>query len=351
MLKSAAYACAAYSTLPRVLHRIRLRHSLGILMYHAVVEDPLAVSDWCFITAREFRQQMEYLHRYFRVLPLLEAVKELASGHISHPTIALTFDDGFQNNYDVALPILHDLGLPATVFLVTNLVGSNDTLWFCRLNQACIATRRQSLAWGGHEFSLRTRHDRARTSALLQSLLKNLPHDDMLARVEEIVIQLGSDPRESIDGGSPYRMLGAKSIKAMVDSGLIDFGAHTASHVILTQQPSHEQRRVEISRSIRETARLTGKPCRTFAYPNGRQEDYGIEAIELLQNEGIEAAVTTISGFNIKETLVLELRRYGIGADCTRSEFQCLVHHFDIGRMFPKRPQVMTSPLSRSALS
>lgn len=303
-------------------------------MYHAVVEEPLAVSDWCFITAREFRQQMEYLHRYFRVLPLVEAVKGLAAGHISHPTIALTFDDGFQNNHDVALPILFELGLPATIFLVTNLVGSNDTLWFCRLNQACTATRRQSLSWRGSEFSLRTRYDRSRTSALLQTLLKNLTHDEMLAHVEKIIIQLGSDPRESIDRGSPYRMLDTEAIKTMVNSGLIDFGGHTASHTILSQQPSHEKRQVEVSRSIQETARLTGKPCRTFAYPNGREEDYNVETVKLLESEGIEVAVTTISGFNTNENSALELRRYGVGAGCTRSEFQCLVHHFDIRRMF-----------------
>lgn len=334
MLKHIIYACAAYSTLPRVFHLLQQRCSLAILMYHAVVDEPLAVSDWCFITAQEFRQQMEYLHKHFHVLPLRKAVKKLTSGQILCPTIALTFDDGYQNNYDIAFPILCDLGFPATVFLVTNLVDSNDTLWFCRLNQAYTVTRRQSFGWCGHEFSLRTRHDRARASSLMQSLLKNLPHDDMLAHVEQIIIQLGGDPRELIDRGSPYRMLDTEAIRSMVNSGLIDFGGHTASHTILAKQPCSEKRRLEINRSIHDTERLTGKPCLTFAYPNGRREDYGVEALEFLENKGIEAAVTTISGFNTQKTSPLELRRYGVGTGCTPSEFQCLVHHFDIKHMF-----------------
>lgn len=333
IMKHIFYACASYSTLPRALHQLSMRHSLGILMYHGIVEEPLAVPDWCFITAQEFKRQMEYLQKSVRVVSLRQAVKELAAGSIHRPTVALTFDDGYQNNYDVALPILRNLGLPATVFLVTGLVGSDDTLWFCRLNQALAATRRQSLSWNGNEFYLRTQYDRARVSALLQRLLKTLPHDDMLMSVEKILVQLGADPREPIQSASPYRMLDTQAIQTMAESGLIEFGAHTASHVILSRERNRERIRREIIDSIRETERLTGLPCKTFAYPNGSPQDYGPDDVQLLEQMGVDVAVTTISGPNMRDTSVLELRRYGVGVDCTDSEFQCLVHHFDAKRI------------------
>lgn len=334
MLKQAACAGAAYVALPRLLHWLWQRGSLGILMYHAVVEEPLAVPDWCFIPVQAFRRQMEYLQRYFRVLPLREAVKELVSDEIRRPTIALTFDDGYQNNHDVVLPILRDLGLPATVFLVADLIGSDDTLWFCRLNQAVTLTRCGKLSWRGHEFPLVTREERGKTSALLQNFLKGLPHDDMLAGVEDILLRLGSNPQEPIDRGSPYRMLDFQAIRAMAQSGLIDFGAHTNSHMILSRAPNQARLQAEIMNSIQDTGPLAGTSCRTFAYPNGGPEDYGTEDTRLLEKMGIDVAVTTIPEPNRPSTPVLELRRYGVGVDCSGPEFCCLVHHLDVGRIF-----------------
>lgn len=302
-------------------------------MYHAVVEEPLAVPDWCFIPVQTFRRQMVYLQKYFRVLSLREAVKELVTDSIRRPTIALTFDDGYQNNHDVVLPILRDLGLPATVFLVTDLIGSDDTLWFCRLNQAFTLTRCRNLSWRGHEFPLCTREERGKTSALLQNFLKGLPHDEMLACAREIFLHLGSDPQEPIDRGSPYRMLDFQAIQTMAQSGLIDFGAHTSSHMILSRAPNQERLQAEIRNSIRETARLVGAPCRAFAYPNGGSQDYGVEHTRLLEEMGIDVAVTTIPEPNTPNISVLELRRYGVGVDCSDAEFHCFVHHFDLRRV------------------
>lgn len=333
MLKQVTCSGAAYIALPRFLHRLWWRRSLGILMYHAVVEEPLAVPDWCFIPVQTFRRQMVYLQKYFQVLSLREAVKELVTDSIRRPTIALTFDDGYQNNHDVVLPILRDLGLPATVFLVTDLIGSDDTLWFCRLNQAFTLTRCRNLSWRGHEFPLCTREERGKTSALLQNFLKGLPHDEMLACAREIFLHLGSDPQEPIDRGSPYRMLDFQAIQTMAQSGLIDFGAHTSSHMILSRAPNQERLQAEIRNSIRETARLVGAPCRAFAYPNGGSQDYGVEHTRLLEEMGIDVAVTTIPEPNTPSTPVLELRRYGVGVDCSDAEFRCLVHHFDLRRV------------------
>src|SRR5512134_2690195 len=103
-------------------------------MYHAVLTSPLAVPDWCFLDAGVFREQLEYLARRFEVVSLHEAVRRLKNRMVTRPTAAITFDDGFQSVHDVAFPILKRMGLPATVFVATGLVGTDDTTWYCRLN-------------------------------------------------------------------------------------------------------------------------------------------------------------------------------------------------------------------------
>src|SRR6266852_1601112 len=132
----------------------RNRNQLIILMCHGVVQTPLKVYSSCFVDESSFRGQMKYLKKYFVVIPLSEAVERLRNGEIHQPTAVITFDDGLQNNHDVVFPILREAGLPATIFLPTELVNTNDTLWYCRLNLALSETNKPSLVWNGCSFDL-----------------------------------------------------------------------------------------------------------------------------------------------------------------------------------------------------
>jgi peptidoglycan/xylan/chitin deacetylase (PgdA/CDA1 family) len=148
-----------------------------------------------------------------------------------------------------------------------------------------------------------------------------------MATMCDIISELDGDPGCSIGNGSPYRMLNKKAIAEMVASGLVDFGAHTHQHLILSRLSAAE-RFNEIRRSIDAIQELTGQPCKYFAYPNGRIGDYDPDSIHHLKACGIQVAVTTISGPNDRMTPVMELRRYGVGSDLSMAGFQLMVHHF-----------------------
>src|SRR3569832_422684 len=105
-IKAMAFTAISRLGLPRMGHRLRFRDRLTILMYHAVIRAPLPAKDWCFLPEASFQEQMSYLQRHFDVLPLQEATEKLKTGSIRRPSAAITFDDGFQNNFDVAFPIL-----------------------------------------------------------------------------------------------------------------------------------------------------------------------------------------------------------------------------------------------------
>ena len=87
----------------------------------------------------------------------------------------MTFDDGFASVHDLALPVLERLSVPATVFVVTNLVDKTDTVWSARLHQALCETAVPEVHFGGRRFPLGNPELRARTSSALQSGLKPLP--------------------------------------------------------------------------------------------------------------------------------------------------------------------------------
>lgn len=294
-------------------------------MYHGVSAAPLPFHNWCFVTADAFRQQMAYLKRHVDVIPLADALAPRAS---SRPAAVITFDDGYRNNFDVALPILREFELPATVFLTTGLVGSADTVWDGRLYLALCETDRSQLDWEGASYRWQSPAELAGTFRALKNALKEYAGDPLQDKMREIVRQLGRDPDEPVPEDSPVRMLNGDEIAAMAGSGLIEFGAHTHHHTILSLLDAATKRE-EIERSVIETARLSSKPCTLFAYPNGTPADYDTECLRILEAAGIQAAVTTIEAPNRTTVPPLELRRYGIGGGLPMARFQLKVHHVE----------------------
>lgn len=313
--------------IPHVFQKLFCENQLTIVMYHGIVKSPLKIYDWCFIEENSFRIQIEYLKKHFEILSLPEAVERMKNGEIERPTAVITFDDGYQNNFDIAFPILRREGIPASIFLTTGLTNTNDTVWQCRLNLALSQTSKSHIEWNGSRFDLSTAGLRANASATIQESLKKIEHSQLMAAIRNIILKLDDDPDRPIEIGSPFRMLDKMAIAEMVASGLIEFGAHTHHHAILSLL-SKKERCYEISETIKWVHEVTGLPCRYFAYPNGRLEDYDIETIQDLRAYGIQIAVTTISGPNNIMTPAMELRRYGVGADLTMAKFQLMVHHF-----------------------
>jgi peptidoglycan/xylan/chitin deacetylase (PgdA/CDA1 family) len=310
-----------------ILYQLRLligthnMNQLVILMYHGVIRSPLKVYDWCFVDEASFHSQMKYLKRHFEVISLSESVERLRNGKIQQPTAVITFDDGFHNNYDIAFPILRQAKLPATIFLVTGLVNTNNTIWFCYLNRSLAESQKTYLDWDGNRFNLSSPATKAMTSSTIQKKLKKFPHPKLQIELRKIVLELGDDRDRPIEIGSAFRMLSHEAISEMATSGLIEFGAHTHSHAILSLL-SAKERYDEIERSVTAINKLTGHPCVLFAYPNGRNEDYNAETIEILKACGVRASVTAIEGTNNGMTPLMELRRYGVGGDLSLEKFK-----------------------------
>lgn len=326
LARSLVIRTLAAGGLTRAFHRTRVPGHLSILMYHGVVADPLAVDHPCFIVREDFKQQMTYLKHHCRVLSLERAARMVRIDQIDRPTVVLTFDDGFQNNFDIAFPILKDLGLPATIFLNTGYVDTDDTIWYCRLHHAIETTSRSVLRWQDDDFPLDSINARATASRVLSQRLKQHPHPRLNEELRSILLALDADPSEPVPSGSPYRILESHAIERMAASGLIDFGAHTESHAILSKIERREMRS-EILRSLDAVSDLTGEPCELFAYPNGQPQDYDAAAISTLVDAGVKVAVTTIPGGNTSETPPMELRRYGVGSRIDMDLFRLRVHH------------------------
>lgn len=274
--------------------RRRNRRQAVVLMYHGVVpdEDPMAHGDWLQVRVSEFRQQMAYLKKHYEVVPLADLLRPQPAAP-GRPRAAVTFDDGYANVYRCALPVLRELGLPATVFVVTGHVDTRRLFWWDRLHLAALP---------------------AETAAAHAAALKALPP----ARIDAALARILEASGRTVPAEAPesYRCASGDELRALTASGLIDLGSHTHGHEIL-QGLSDEDTRATLRASLQALAGW-GIATRLLAAPNG---DYTEAQTMLMREQGFAACVSTRPGLWSHPALPYRIPRFGIGRGTGLAEF------------------------------
>ena len=279
------------SALARLTGNLISRKGAGrlcIVNYHRILElpDPLLGAEPDLAT---FRWQMRLLADRFNVLPLADALAGLAQGTLPARAVCITFDDGYRSTHDLALPVLREFSLPATVFITTGFIGEGN-MWNDRILEAVRALDQPQLdldRFGLGAFPMTTVAQRQHTIEHLTEAAKYLPPPRRQELIEHLDERAGVFPQAL--------MLSRDMVRALADQG-IEVGAHTITHPILTKL-SDEQARYEIGESKRQLEAITGAPVRYFAYPNGKVGmDFDQRHVEMARTLGFEAAFTTAMG-------------------------------------------------------
>ncbi|HWP59947.1 MAG TPA: polysaccharide deacetylase family protein [Candidatus Acidoferrales bacterium] len=277
----------------------------SVLIYHRVNPD----GDFFFpsLSVAGFEAQMRFLARHFRVRPLTELLARQRAGQPIEPwTVALTFDDGYRDNFLYAHPILREYGLRATVFVPTAYIDTGRLLWNDRLAWAVKHTAKQQLeftdASGRVRLSLRTAADKRAVFLRLASRLKALPDAEKDALLDRLVAELGWRSR-----GPFPRMLSWNELRRMAREGW-EIGSHTVNHRILTRVPLDAARH-EIAASKATIEGEVEQPVTLLAYPNGKAGDFNAAVKALVREAGYEGGLTTLDGLNRWPADPLELRR------------------------------------------
>ncbi len=278
--------------------------NVQILAYHRVNDD----HDRYFsgMPLEAFRKQMEYLADNFNVCSLEEAVERMTRKDVPDNTVVITFDDGYRDNYLSAFPILKDLSIPATIFLATDAIGSQRILWHDRVFSAFRRTRVMVLDGFGNysqRYLLSTVEEKLFAQGEFLKFLWSLDDHEKTFWIDFLVEKLEVTDRKEMPG----LMLSWEEVKIMHESG-ISFGSHTVTHPILSKL-SVDRARQEIQESKTVIEHQLRTPIRTFAYPNGRKDDFNESIKNLLKDAGYACALTTQFGTNESDEDLFELRR------------------------------------------
>lgn len=275
---------------------------LSILIYHRVMpsRDPMRPDE---PTVEQFDVQMRLLRRNFTPLSLLEAVDRLAQGTLPRRAVCVTFDDGYSDNEQLALPILKRYGIPASVFVSTGFLNGgrmwNDTVIESVRNHA--QDTLDLTHFGLEHYSLVSIDERRDAAQRILSQIKHQEPEQRAAIVEDISGRASDLPNDL--------MLTDEQVRSLAQGG-VAIGAHTISHPILGSVSLDEARR-EISGSKEHLQEVLQQDVDIFAYPNGRPElDYRPEHRDLVQSLGFRAAVSTHWGVAARESDPYQLPRF-----------------------------------------
>ena len=283
---------------------LRLRpHASAILLYHGVCppRNGGGIFNYRkkFIAPESLARQLAWLKRRFTIMPLPAFIRQLRErGTPPERALAVTFDDGYENLYTHAFPILRTLGIPATVFIATDLIEPAEPLWFDRLEYAIGMSPKPSIAvpcaGSVREFRTSTYAERCAADAAIRDIMKRLPADAGRELLENVIAATGRDLRAHF-ADSPYRGLTGDHIREMQRCG-ISFAPHTRSHTILTRLPAAAAEE-EIIGSRNLLGERIGDALNIFAYPNGQPGDFSEATAAMLRGAGFTAALTTVPGF------------------------------------------------------
>jgi peptidoglycan/xylan/chitin deacetylase (PgdA/CDA1 family) len=266
-----------------------------VLGYHRVVDDfavAARTENPSMLTSRDmFEQHIDWLGRHFRFAGLDEIGEHILSGKpFDEPVAAITFDDGYRDVYEQAFPVLQRKGIPAAIFVVTDLVGRpiwqhHDRLY--RFVAKAFAT------WEDPQRTLRALLRAldigadaplaALTTPLttVAALLPGLP----LASVGRVLEGLESAVGNGF-GPAPLTVTWPM-LAEMRRAGWV-IGSHSATHPSLpTESPATVAEQVE--RSKGELERHLGQPIAHFAYPGGH---FTPPVVDALHTAGYQFAYT-----------------------------------------------------------
>jgi peptidoglycan/xylan/chitin deacetylase (PgdA/CDA1 family) len=316
MLKSSVTHSAILSAAAALRRAIwPMRRGNVILMYHRITRtnvDPWALC----VDPNNFSQQMEALKSIATPIPLTE----LPDADPQHPSVAITFDDGYLDNLEIAQPILGQHGIPATIFVNTGYVGKYHGYWWDELEaiflhpgvlparglklsvagqnynweidptdleyqEADCATHRPWIAWKQPPPTSRHAVFFAVWSLLREA--ETAQREEGICRIRQWA---GASERHT-----PVRCMTPEELREVSRGPLLSVGAHTISHSRLSQL-SESSQWTEISESKSILEQILGRPVYTFSYPFGGRNDYTDRTVEAVRAAGYRLACSNFEG-------------------------------------------------------
>tara|TARA_B100000989_G_scaffold238449_1_gene185336 strand:+ start:23385 stop:24281 length:897 start_codon:yes stop_codon:yes gene_type:complete len=225
---------------------------------------------------------------------------------------SITFDDGFENNYSIAAPILSDLNIPSTFFFSTDFIDKNHMSWIDKI-EYCLEYTKSGAVYlpksnkKYYFFNIKSKIE------LLNIIRKNIKNNLDININEFVKIFFDQLNFKYVDRLNTEidKKINWKKVKLLNNCNLFDIGGHSNRHLSLTSLSINDAKS-EIQTSINLFKKKAKIILDTYSYPEGQKIDYNKAIIKILKKKGIKICPSAIEGVNNKETDFFNLKRIQI---------------------------------------
>ena len=268
----------------------------AILMFHRVLPaapaEKFAPNASLSVTPEFFDAVIRFLlARGYEIVTMSEARRRLIDdGRLARPFICLSFDDGYRDNFEIALPICRGHGVPMTINITTGLIDGEIDPWWLVFEAALRHTDAVNFSFEGEAFSLRTISGAEKTAAFAR--LANAVHKKPPSVQHRFVAAMAESVGFDLRAVHARLAMRWDEIKLLAQDPLAELGAHTVNHTALKCQDEVSARwEMEVGRARLEER--IGKRVEHFAYPFGGGAEAGDRDIVIARDLGFATAVTT----------------------------------------------------------
>ena len=295
----------------RVLRRVAPAR-LVVFCYHRIRPETPGFStvfddDVFGPTVLQFREQMRWLRQHTTILSEADLLARAdAPRPLSEPCVAVTFDDGYRDNYTFGLPVLEEFGIPAVFFIPTDLIDKRRLGWWDLISYFLRQTQRPTIRLDGRQYVLGSR--RGEVVASLLERMKRAPARE----TETLLTDLSEACAVPFPGAAVQdaELMTWEQIREAAERG-ITIGSHSRTHRVLTTLDQTTLTE-ELGTSKQALERMVGREVRSIAYPCGGPESFDSNVQHAARAAGYELGFSFSQEANRSERLVpFDVRRIG----------------------------------------
>ena len=297
-----------------------------VLLYHGVSEynNFHGIENFSkkHISKKSFLKQMRFLKKNCNVISINEIEKYKKEKKIKKNTVIITFDDGFENNFKVAVPILKKLNLPCVFYISTGMIGKKDMFWVDKIEDIINRTKIKFIDLYLEKkvrFNLKSKSEKINAVKKIKKYCKSISafKKDKLINNLSIITKIKPSNKYSKN----YKVMNWKQVKKIATNDLFEIGGHSFNHDILTRLPVSKMK-TNIKKSIVPLEKKLNKKIKHYSYPEGQSSDYNNNIKRYLRSLGIKICPTAIHGIAKLNDDNFEIKRIMVGINGQKFPFK-----------------------------
>jgi peptidoglycan/xylan/chitin deacetylase (PgdA/CDA1 family) len=271
--------------------------TISIVTFHRIAEpaagDPFD-PDVVDATPAQFRRHVETLARIGTPIGMDQLIAAIDGAALPANPVMITFDDGYRSCRQVALPILRQLGVPATFFIASEFASQRKLYWWEQI-AVVLHEARGRTATLSYPSPLQVDASDPGARRRVTNIVKDTPGLDLERFLEGLRTQLGVSWNAEIEAALSQKLIMSwDDVRALADAGM-DVESHTRGHRVL-ETLDDDQLRDELAGSRHDLEAQLGRPVRAISYPVGRVPSYRTR--RAVADAGYQIGLTNVTGVN-----------------------------------------------------